>query len=182
MKLFLTFILTLVLTSFGLPKMNKTKVAEGITISLPNTLSVMTPEDIVQRYPSVRSPLAAYTDLNRSADFSVNISATQWPDGNVEMAKKFFKAGIANLYDRVDFISEGVQTIHKKKYIFFEFESRVNGNKMQLGEQSPVYRYTYIQYLVEKDKALVFSFNCPKDLRQDWQPTVHAMMKSLKVK
>ncbi|MFM8738893.1 MAG: hypothetical protein ACKOC0_01670, partial [Cytophagales bacterium] len=62
--------------------MNKTKITEGITVLLPSTLSVMTPEDIVQRYPSVRSPLAAYTDVNRTADFSVNISATQWPDGN----------------------------------------------------------------------------------------------------
>jgi hypothetical protein len=170
------------LLSMAPAKLVKTKVAEGITVSLPKSLAMMTPEDIVQRYPSVRSPLAAYTDINRTADFSVNVSATQWPDGNVEVAKKFFKAGIANLYDRVDFITEGVQIIHKKKYIFFEFESRVNGNKMTLGEQAPVYRYTYIQYLIEKDKALVFSFNCPKDLRQDWQPTVHAIMKSVKVK
>lgn len=172
----------LLIVGFAPPKLTKTKVTDGITVSLPSTLTVMTPEDIVQRYPSVRSPLAAYTDKNRSADFSVNVSATQWPDGNVEMAKKFFKAGIMNLYDRVDFISEGVQTIQKKKYIFFEFESRVNGNKMKLGEQSPIYRYTYIQYLVEKDKALVFSFNCPKDLRTEWQPTVQAMMKSIRVK
>ncbi|MFM8912930.1 MAG: hypothetical protein ACKOE6_08455 [Flammeovirgaceae bacterium] len=182
MKRILSVMSLLLLFGFAPPKLTKTKVAEGITVALPRSLSVMTPEDIVQRYPSVRSPLAAYTDVTRSADFSVNVSATQWPDGNVEMAKKFFKAGIANLYDRVDFISEGVQTIHKKTYVFFEFESRVNGNKMTLGEQAPVYRYTYIQYLVEKDKALVFSFNCPKDLRQEWQPTVHAMMKSVKVK
>ncbi|MFM8741882.1 MAG: hypothetical protein ACKODM_00955 [Cytophagales bacterium] len=182
MKPISTIILLFVLTSFSLPKMNKTKITEGITVLLPSTLSVMTPEDIVQRYPSVRSPLAAYTDVNRTADFSVNISATQWPDGNIEMAKKFFKAGIVNLYDRVDFSSEGLQTIHNKTYIFYEFESRINGNKMKLGEQSPVYRYTYIQYLIETDKTLVFSFNCPKDLRQEWQPTVHAMMKSVKVK
>lgn len=53
---------------------------------------------------------------------------------------------------------------------------------MKLGEQSAVYRYTYIQYFVEKDKALVFSFNCPKELKEEWQPTVQAMMKTVKVK
>lgn len=182
MKTNLLIVATLLAFGFAPPKLTKTKVADGITVALPRGLSVMTPEDIVQRYPSVRSPLAAYTDVNRTADFSVNVSATQWPDENLEIAKKFFKAGITNLYDRVDFISEGVLTIHKRKYIFFEFESRVNGNKMKMGEQSPMYRYTYIQYLIEKDRALVFSFNCPKDLRQEWQSTVHAMMKSVTVK
>ncbi len=182
MKTNLLIVAILLAFGFAPPKLTKTKVADGISVALPRGLSVMTPEDIVQRYPSVRAPLAAYTDVNRTADFSVNVSATQWPDENLEIAKKFFKAGITNLYDRVDFISEGVQTIHKRKYIFFEFESRVNGNKMKMGEQSPMYRYTYIQYLIEKDRALVFSFNCPKDLRQEWQPTVHAMMKSVTVK
>ena len=179
-----TFFLILVvtLTGFAPPKLTKIKISDGVTVSIPKSLSLMTPEDIVQRYPSVRSPLAAFTNKNRSADFSVNISATQWPDGNIELARKFFRAGITNLYDRVDFISEGIQIINKKKFIYFEFQSRVNGNKMALGEQSPVYRYTYIQYFVEKDKALVFSFNCPKDLKEEWQPTVHAMMKTVKVK
>lgn len=172
----------LILTSFAPPKLTKTKVSEGITVSLPRELTPMTPEDIIQRYPSVRSPLAAFTNQSRTSDFSVNISATQWPDGNIELAKKFFRAGITNLYDRVDFISEGIHTLHKKKFIYFEFESRVNGDKMKLGEQSPIYRYTYIQYLVEKDKALVFSFNCPRDLKEEWQPTVQAMMKTVKVK
>jgi hypothetical protein len=179
-----TFLLIsiLIISGFAPPKLTKTKINDDITVSLPKGLTLMTPEDIIQRYPSVRSPLAAYTNENRTSDFSVNISATQWPDGNIELAKKFFRAGITNLYDRVDFIGEGIQTVHKKKFIYFEFESRVNGDRMKLGEQSPVYRYTYIQYLVEKDKALVFSFNCPKDLKPEWQPTVQAIMKTVKVK
>ena len=172
----------LLLCSFAPVKLIKTKVTDNVQISLSPLLTSMTQDDIVQRYPSVRAPLAAYTNENRSADLSINVSATQWPDGNVELAKKFFKAGITNLYDRVDFIAEGIQTVNKKQFIFFEFESRVNGTKMKLGEQSAVFRYTYIQYFVEKDRALVFSFNCPKDQRMEWQETVRAMMKSVKVK
>jgi hypothetical protein len=149
---------------------------------MPAELTAMTPEDIIQRYPSVRAPIAAFTNGNRTSDFSVNTSATQWPDENTELAQKFFKSGITNLYDRVDFIDQGIHIVNKKKFIFFEFESRVNGNRMKEGEQSAVFRYTYIQYLVEKDKALVFSFNCPRDQRSEWQPTVRVMMKSIKIK
>lgn len=170
------------LFAFSPSKLIKTKIGEGIVISLPPELQVMAEDDIILRYPSVRAPLAAYTDVNRTLDFSINISATQWPDANLEMASTFFKSSITNLFDRVDMIDEGIHTIHKKKYIYFEFESRVNGNKMALGEQQPVFRYTYIQYLIEPNRTLVISFNCPKAIREDWQETVRSIMKSVKVK
>lgn len=175
-------ILIIGLFGFSGQKLVPTKVTDGVTISLPPELQPMTDEDIVQRYPSVRAPLAAFTNVNRDVDFSVNISATDWPDADLEMAKKFFRASFYHLFDRVDMISEGVQPIRKKNLIFFEFESRVNGNKMKLGEQQPVFRYTYIQYLVEPKRTLVFSFNCPKDQKEEWQHKIHAVMKSLKVK
>lgn len=182
MKKLLLSVAIIALFAFSPSKLVKTKIGEGIVISLPPDLQPMTPDDIILRYPSVRAPLAAYTDVNRTLDFSMNISATQWPDADLEIAKKFFKASITNLYDRVDIIEEGIHTIHKKKYIFFEFESRVNGNKMALGEQQPVFRYTYIQYLIEPGRTLVISFNCPKAMREDWQANVRAMMKTVKVK
>jgi hypothetical protein len=100
----------------------------------------------------------------------------------LEMAQKFFKSGVTNLFDRVDILDEGIHEVNKKKLIFFEFESRVNGNRMTLGEQQPVFRYSYIQYLVEPDRTLVFSFNCPKATKEDWQTMVRKMMKSLKIK
>lgn len=182
MKKVILFLSIVSLFGFTPSKLIKTKVAEGITVSLPPELAPMTTDDIVQRYPSVRAPLAAYTDLNRTLDFSVNISATQWPDANLEMALKFFKASIHSFYDRVDMIDEGIHEVHKKKLIFFEFESRVNGNKMTLGEQQPVFRYTYIQYLVEPERTLVFTFNSPKASKDDWQASVRAMMKTIRIK
>jgi hypothetical protein len=170
------------LFGFAPDKLIKTKAAEGIVISLSSDLIPMTTEDIVQRYPSVRAPLAAYTNIERTVDFSINTSATQWEQADLTVAQKFFKSSIYNLFDRVDVIEEGIHLVHKKKLIFFEFESRVNGNKMKLGEQSPVFRYSYIQYLVEDDRTLVISFNCPRDQKEQWQQTARAMMKTLKVK
>lgn len=158
----------------------KTRLADGVTVSVPDLMAPMTPEDMAQRFPSVRAPLGAFTNADRLADFSINISATNWPDGNVEMAQKFFKASLQNLYDRVDMIGEGVQSIHKKKFIYFEFESRISGERRQ-GLQDPVLKYTYIQYLVQKDRTLVFTFSCPKDLQQEWQPLAREMMKKIRV-
>lgn len=164
------------------PKLVKTKINDEITVSIPVGFFPMTPEDITQRFPSVRAPLGAYTNEDRVIDFSVNISATQWPDGDKKIAAKFFKAALFNLYDRVEVVNEGFQEVHKKEYIFFEFESRANANQRKEGASEPSLKYTYIQYLVEPGRTLVFTFSCPKSLRSDWEKTAHDVMKSVRVK
>lgn len=164
------------------PKLMKVKVNNEITVSVPKDWLPMEPEDIIQRYPSVRAPLMAYTNQERGADFSVNISATQWPDDDIELAKKFFKAGLVNVFDRVDMIDEGIHEVHGKKLIFFEFESRISGNRQQESLKDPVLRYTYIQYFIEPGRAIVFSFNCPRREREQWQETARAMMEEIRIK
>ncbi|MEQ8424164.1 MAG: hypothetical protein RIA63_05600, partial [Cyclobacteriaceae bacterium] len=68
-------------------KLVKTKIAHDITVSIPKELLAMTPEDIALRHPSVRKPIAAFSDINRLIDFSIKTSATQWPDVNLEMTR-----------------------------------------------------------------------------------------------
>jgi hypothetical protein len=170
------------LMAFAGHKLVKTKIDGGITISLPEELKPMIPDDIALRFPSVRKPLGAFTDENRLVDFSANISATQWPDTDLTVAKDFFKAGIYNMYDRIEMISEGVYEVHKKKYIYFEFQSRLNGGKVKEGYQQAILHYTFIQYFVEPKRSLVFSFHCPADQQQEWQPIAHEVMNSIRFK
>lgn len=182
MRFSMMVLLGLILTASAPTKLVKTKIGSDITVSLPPELYPMTPEDIAQRFPSVRAPLGAFTSQDRVVDFSVNVSATQWPDGNEEIAKKFFKAALFNLYDKVDLVSEGVHEYRKKKYIFFEFESRINSSKRVEGGSEPILKYTYTQYLVEPGRTLVFTFSCPRAVREEWQETAHNVMKSIRVK
>ncbi len=175
------FLVALALLAADRPKLVKTKVNDAITVSIPQGWNAMDAMDFTQRYPSVRAPLAAYTNLDRTIDFSVNISATQWGETDLEMAQKFFKASVMSMFDRVEMIEEGIHEVNKKKFIFFEFDSRLNGTRQE-GFQDPVLKYTYIQYLIQPGKTLVFSFNCSRRDKQDWQETARAMMKSIKVK
>jgi len=181
MNKLLILLLSLVMVS-STSKLVKTKINDEITVSLPPGFFAMSAEDIAQRLPSVRAPLGAYTNEDRVVDFSVNISATQWPDANQEIAAKFFKAGLYNLFDKVDLISEGIHEIHKKKYICFEFESRINANRRVEGGSEPLLKYTRIQYLVEEGRTLVFSFSCPRGMREDWEKVSDEVMKSIRVK
>lgn len=178
----LLFVIFVGIATVGKPKLVKIKVNENITVFIPKAWRPMDGMDFTQRYPSVRAPLAAFTNEERVVDFSVNVSATQWPDADLEISQRFFKASIMNMFDRVEMIGEGIKEVKKKKYIFFEFESRVNGNRQQLEHQNPVLKYTYIQYLVEPSRTLVFSFNCPSRIKDAWQETAREMMNAVKVK
>lgn len=179
---YLFFIGLLCLMANDKPKLVKTKINDEITVAIPKGWIAMDAMDFTQRYPSVRAPLAAYTNEERTVDFSVNISATQWPDADLELSQKFFKASVHNMFDRVDMIAEGIKEVQKKKYIFFEFESRINGDRRDQTQKDPVLRYTYIQYLIEPGRTLVFSFNCPKRMREDWQESAKQMMQNIQVK
>ena len=164
------------------PRLMKVKVTDDITISIPKDWKPMDGLDFTERYPSVRAPLAAYTNAERSVDFSVNISATRWPDGNLEIASKFFKSSLTNMFDRVTIINEGTRKVNGRTFTFFEFESRVNGNKNQLGNADPVLKYSYLQYLIQPQRTLVFSFNCSRRHREAWEETAKSMMNNVKVK
>lgn len=182
MKKGLILLAAITLFAFVPPRLSRVKISEEMSVLLPKTFRPMDDMDFSQRYPSVRKPIAAYTNESREVAFSVNISATQWPDANVDMARQFFKAGVVNMFDGVDMIEEGTYTLHGKEFIYFEFESRVKGERMTLELRDPVLNYTYIQYLVEEGRTLVFSFNCPKRIREEWQGTARKMMKSIKIK
>jgi hypothetical protein len=175
-------LISMILLGFDQPKLVKTRVADGITVSIPQGWRPMDGLDFTDRYPSVRAPLAAFTNEERLVDFSINISATRWPDTNLSMAQQFFRASIMNMFDKVDMLNEGTYQLHGKKFIYFEFESRINGNRSGEGLRDPVSKYTYLQYLVESGRTLVFSFNSPKRERQNWETTAHAVMKSVRVK
>src|SRR5690606_20256444 len=162
-------------------KLVKTKVNDGITALIPQGWIPMDGLDFTERYPSVRAPLAAYTNTERTIDFSVNVSATQWPDANLEMSMRFFKASILNMFDRVEMIEEGIHEVDNKKLIFFEFESRVEGNRREEGTRGPITKYTYIQYWVTPARTLVFTFNAPLRLKDDWQEVAREMINSLKL-
>jgi hypothetical protein len=172
----------LVLVSFSPPKLTKTKIADGITILLPQGWRKMDNLDFSERLPSVRAPLAAYTDEQRLVDLSVNISATQWPDKDIELARGFFKSSLYNMFDKVEMIQEGIRENHGKKFIYFEFTSRINGSRKEEGFKDPILKYSYIQYYVESGRTLVFAFNCPKNQQQAWQETARKMMLSTRVK
>jgi hypothetical protein len=162
-------------------KWKKVKVGENISMSVPADFYDMTPEDIAQRYPSVRSPLGAFTNSQRLVDISVKVSATQWRTEDTPIAKEFFKSSIMNLYDRVEFSKETVEEINGKDFILFEFDSRINPDET-LENREAVRKYNYVMYRIQDMTTYVFTFQCPAQLKDRWKQSAEEVMQSVKIK
>jgi hypothetical protein len=160
-------------------KMVKSKVADNITLKIPEEFFPMSDEDKQQRYESARLPIALYTDEQRLAEFGVNRSYSVWQEGDLEMLQEFYRSSIIELFDKVEFIEEGIKTIHKQDYVFFEFESSVYPEN---NFQRNISKYTYLMYALEGGTTYVFNFTSELAVKDKWQKTAHKIMESIKLK
>ena len=159
--------------------MKKTKILKGvITMKIPKDFYEMTPDDMVLRMPSIRNPIAAYSSEDRVTDFNIKQSATQWRKEDTEIAMRFFKASIYNLFDRVKMIEEGLKEINGESFVVFEFESYIAGDNGQPSER----KYNYLLYYLGLGKTIVFTFRCPEQQMDEYVEKVQTMVKSIKLK
>ena len=179
MRYVLFFTILLFSAEINAQKLVKQKLADNISVRLPNDFYPMTEEDKAQRYESARLPIALYTDPDRLADFGVNRSYSTWQQGDLKMIEEFYQASILELYDKVKFISQGIKNVNKHDFVYFEFESAVYPeNKFQ----GSIAKYTYLMYCLEEGTTYLFNFTCELSARNQYQGTAHKIMESVKVK
>nr|WKN39838.1 hypothetical protein K4G66_14170 [Tunicatimonas sp. TK19036] len=163
-------------------KFVKVEVSEDISVSLPQSFQKMTEDQMQQKFLSARPPLAAYTSPDQVADFGVNVSNTRWQASDLPILKDFYRSSLLELYDEIDFVEEGIHTVNNAEMVYFEFTSVVKQDEDSIVPKPPVHQYTYVQYAIHKDKALVFTFSCPTRRKEQWQPTAQRIMTSVKMK
>ncbi|GAA4009883.1 hypothetical protein GCM10022408_22560 [Hymenobacter fastidiosus] len=176
-----TLLLALTLASFGGPKLTKTAITKGMTIGIPAGFVPLPDDGIAAKYPAARRPLAVFTDPSGRIDFSVAQKPTTFNDRDYGLLLKIYKASIQNMYSKVQFLAEDIRTVNKRDFVVLEFVSTVNDTRRG-GNLSPIRRYQLVQYAIQTDQLLVFTFNCPADEQAKWQPTAQAVMQSIIMK
>lgn len=160
----------------------KTQITENIQVGIPQGFQPMTEDLMNQRYLTARQPIAAYTNEQQIVDFTVNTSNTRWQVSDLPILKDFYKASLLELYDEVAFSREEIEEVNGQNYVVFEFTSTVRPEENALSAQSPVRKYTRIQYTVHNRQTLVFNFSCPQALQMKWEDTARQMMQSIQIK
>jgi hypothetical protein len=141
----------------------------------------MPDELIASRYPAQRKPIAAYTGYNGQVDLVVTEKPSTFSKKDLPLLQKFYKPAILSMYSEVEFIREEVSTINGREFLIFEFVSAVKDDEKKKNKLAPIRKYTIVQYTIENDKLLIFTFNCPVALKPEWQVTANKMMRSVKI-
>lgn len=163
-------------------KLKRTKINDHISLEIPEEFHAATPAEIIQKNVSSHPPIAMFTDYDQKVDVVINETSNTWQGGDLEVIQSLYKSSIANLFTEVDFMQEDIQEVAGRKFIIFEFISRVTDEDETFGNGLAIAKYTYIQYTLYKDKILLFNFTCPARQQQTWQDTAHEIMNSVRVK
>jgi hypothetical protein len=161
--------------------LEKVKVDDNITISIPADFERLEQSEINLKYVSSKQPLAVYSDRSRAADFSVNVAFSRWKPEDLEMMQGFYKSNIMGLYDEVRFIKESLEEVNGRRFVVFEFVSTVKPEEEILNNE-PISKYTYIQYTIINYKTVLFHFNCPYMMKDQWSGIAGEIMKNVKIR
>lgn len=162
--------------------LKRQKVTKEISMKIP---AAFIPMDIRQqriKYVSDREPVAMYTTEDGNVDLGINMASTMWGSADLDILHDFYKAGILNLYDQVDFAQDTVRTINDRQYIVFEFNAYLTGEDNSFARQAGLSKYIYIQYTLREGSVLLFNFSAPARARQTWEAVASEMMNSVQIK
>lgn len=173
------FVLSLMLSPLSSDNLIKVQVTEEISMKIPEDFRLMTDDEVASRYFTTKRPIAIYTDQSVNVDLGINRSATQWIADDLEIMVSFQKANIYNFYDEIEMISQGIKEVNGRKAAYFEFVSTVKADQQSIRAQSPVKKYTYIQYMIVGENSWVFNFSSPVQLQSQWQPALPDIMSSI---
>ncbi len=178
-----SFLVLLVLVcSFQSTKFNKTKINDEISLLLPEDFMPIPPDEMASQFISYRSPIAAYTDMKTEIAFGINKATSFWKDTDVELMRSFYRTNIVNLYDKVEFLRDEVQTINKRKFVVFEYVATLYPANKSLLLDPPIVKYTYVQYSIIRGQVYLFDFSSPSDEKDLWKPIIQRVMESVKIK
>ena len=158
----------------------KTEIDKEITVSLPEDFYPMSFEDIRQRVVSYRKALALYSDIDRLVEFGVNKAFSKWSTNDLELLQSFMKTSLLNLYTEVEMMEEGVREVNGRDYIFFEFNSRLDG--AEDSKLAPIRKYSLLYYTLDRGQTILFTFSCRPNDQNYWQPVAKRIMSSIKIK
>ena len=173
------FLLVLFLFSAGVtvgqPQLQEQKIADNISMLVPNELRLSSPT--IQRTTS--PALAIYLSSDGQTELTLNISQLRWTEADMELLSQFYKANILNLYDQVDLVQEGIESINDRDFIVFEFSGAIVDEANAFSGSSQRSDYTYILYTIVPEGVLIFRFTCPIGRMNYWKNAVSEMMKSI---
>jgi len=157
-------------------KLERQEIGGKVSVLVPNNFVKLPDNEVAQRYPSSRKPLAVFSNASRSADFGINKGKTVWADADIKLVLDFYKANMQTYYNSISFIKEGVVSEGSLKFAELKFIGAIES----LGKGKSR-RYVHVRYAVVKNRLYIIQFNCPASEQGLYEGTVNKMMGSVRI-
>ncbi|PKQ69709.1 hypothetical protein [Raineya orbicola] len=187
LKIHYWLLLNLFLTHFWADaqniKLKKTFLTPGISMLVPSDFTLMPDEALAKKYLTTKKPSAMYSDPAGEIDLGVNITNNYWQEQDIPMLKDLYKGSLRASYTKVQFFTEEVRTINRRRFVVLEFVGTVEDDKESImGKKNALSRYNYMMYTVVENRIVVVNFNCPAKYQSIWQPLLPKIMQSVKIR
>lgn len=159
-------------------KMVAHKVANMLTVKVPENFQKLNDDQIADKIIATRKPLLMFSSPSGTADFSVSVgnsSKNPWQDSDLKLMVDFQKSNIRQLFTSVDFIQDKIVKVNGQNYGLLEFVSEIK----EKGKPA-IRKYNHIRYTIRKKNVLVFSFICPEQERMLYEGTAEEIMQTIK--
>lgn len=160
------------------PKLVNQKVADLVNVKVPENFQKLNDDQIADKIIASRKPLAMFSSLSGTADFSVSVgnsARNPWEDKDLKLMADFQKANIKALFTSVNFIQEKQVRVNGQNFYAFEFISEVKEKG-----KPPIRKYNLIYYTIRKKNVLIFSFICAEAERALNEGLAQEMMDSIR--
>jgi hypothetical protein len=157
----------------------KTKLAEGVSASVPKGFRPMTDGEMKQKFPNFHKPVVMMTSEDEVANFGYNISFNQW-GRNLKLLKEFMKSNNSYYFKDIQYLQDTISALDGRNFIILEFVSYTQ-NKETDRELAPIRTYSYMMYTVEDNRILVFNYTCPARYMDKWKQAAPKIMSSIHI-
>lgn len=189
-RIFLLFLpLLLFVGAAKPPKMQTVSLVDGVTCLLPKDFVPMGEDDIAEKYPSTKKPVAMYTNIDRTVDFGLNISKSRWSGVDIAILHDVYKATILESFTKVEFLQDTVKQINGRPFACFEFRGEFDGTTSYHYYMFSVLAQTKVEATEESTDlvpgnayhVLIFDIAAPINLEANTRLWANATMESIRI-
>lgn len=142
-----------------------------LTLRMPKAFSIMHPDLVALKYPSVHRPNIIYTDESTTINLTFNMTTHDLTESQLEEFQFALMDMLGKAQPTANFLENEIKEIHEKPFGYIEvITPTIDSNVYNLMFSTSI-----------NGKALMGTFNCLEEDMDTWRPVAKAILETIKI-
>lgn len=142
-----------------------------LSLRMPKAFSIMHPELVELKYPSVHRPNIIYTDETSTINVTFNMTEHDLSESQLEEFQIALMKMLGNSQPTADFLENEILEINGKQFGYIEVITPAFDGHI----------YNLMFHTSINGKALMGTFNCMEEDMEIWRPVAKKMLDTIKI-